>query len=696
MSRSNQKVATISSLLSIYIFEILRKYSNKDHPMTEKEIKEKLKETADIELSKDDRNSIPRHTRALVAHLPGLVVETKPKTSKANEVKKWYYDGSKARHKTILAHNYCTPNEIKFLVDMVSSTQLLSSEANDAFVSKLLNSLNIWDKEKITAQLQKSANDYKNENDFLRSVRNKLTDAIDGEKSVEITFESDGKEQVLSASVHKVSGKDGMQYVYAVSSNHIEEIALSQIKKVVYGKTVPSDDLVEERLSALGIIDDRSLDSNIEIDTLFSNIEQINRSIADKKYLTFNDYRSRLLASDTEMPTRTIIPLKTVFQNGKYYLIAVEKSVTTNSSAFIRIDLMENVRIGRKLTNRDALMSDTQNANSYLNTDPYIIAKTNQEEITFYIKKEAAHRAFEAFGNSPYAEDDVSPLKTVTGIRQKIAEHDPEFFTKEFTGFDASEELIEVKANATEEDAIRWALENADAVEIKSPEHLRLKLKEMSNTLHTRYSKKEYDIFEEQYRKVLSGEEYLVYGGSSKYQDRLIKRIIEENAYDKITKLAIENRCPLSMKELEKYVNIESLRIEGDAITDFSFLTYYTQLKQLTLIGTSMEDGSVLTKIPNLEVLFIHRNKISDYSFLKGLKNVSVLYLGQNETTDLSPLYELDGIEELVLEEDVLASLDIEKIMFGGKCHMVHRWIDDGWYRSFPKRYGINHKLLRL
>lgn len=698
-NKHSEKAAANSSLLSIYIFEILRRYSNKDHPITEKQIKEKLKETADFEISEKNRKIIPFHTRALVAHLPGLVAETKKKNSK---VLGWYYDISKARRKPILSHNYCTPNEIKFLVDIVSSTQLLSSEGTEALISKLLKSLNDWDEKRLAAQIHPYTDYYKNENETIRTIYEKLKEAIDGERRVDILFESEGEERRISlACVHAICEKDGMQCVYVTSSNHNDcQIALSQIKKVTVLKSyAQSNDFIEDKLSDLGIIDESlfdPLDVNIEIDTLFSNIEQINRSIADKKYLTFNDYRSPLLDSDTEMPMRTIIPLKTVFNNGKYYLIAIEKGEnSTDFSVFVRVDLMENLRVGRLMSKKDIQKSDLQHDNSYINTDPYIIEKTKLIKISFYIKKEAVHRAVEAFGNSAYAEEDVSPLETASGIRKRIAEHDPEFFTKAFTGFDADDELIEVSAEATEEEAIRWSLENADVVEIKSPHYLRTKLKEMADTLHTRYFKNDDDIFEEQYRKVLSGEEYLVYGGSGKYQDRILKQIIRENAYDTITKLAIESRHPLPVQDLSKYTNIESLRIEGDAITDFLFLKSYMKLKQLSLIGTSMKDGGVLTNIPSLQVLFIHRNKISDYSFLKNLNSVSVLYLGKNEVTDLSPLYELDGVEELVIEEDVLASLDIEKIMFGGNHHMVHRWIDDGWYRSFPKRYQVNYSLFK-
>lgn len=695
----NRNAATNNSLLSMYIFEILRKHSDKDHPMSESHIKEKLKETNDFDISDENRKVVPFHTRALMNYLPGFIVETKVPVSQNSKkyMCKWYYDGGKSGEHTLFSHNYCTPNEVKFLIDMISSNQLLTSEGSKAFISKLLRSLNEWEEKEILSRLQVNDDYYKNENDTVRSVYDKLIKAVKEENAVDITFESDGHSQdISSACVYAVYPKEGTQYTYVADNAHFEgAIALPQIKKIkVLNSPANNNDDIEDKLDSLGITDIRSIDAAIETDTLFSNIEQIDRGIIEKRYLNFNDYRSWLVDRTLEAPTRTVIPLKTIFQKGKYYLIAIEKCNNTESSVFVRIDLMANVTVGRKMTECDIKKADIQNAHSYIHTDPQIIAKTKPIPIKFYIKTEAIHRALEAFGYSTNADIDISPLETATTVRKKIAESDPEFFSKAFTGFDFNDELIEVSAKAIEEDVIPWALENADAVEITSPEYLRLKLKEMTDMLRIRYSKKEYDIFEEQYRKVISGEEYLTYGGNGKNQERIIARIVEENAHEKVTKISIESRCSTDTEKLKKFKNLQSLRIHGDAIKDFSFLKAYEKLESLILIGTSMIDGSILAELPNLRVLFIHRNKIADYSFLKEMNKLSILYLGKNDAKDFTPLYDLKKLDELIVEEEILESLDIEKLMFGDNTHcMLQRWIDDGWYTTFPSRYHVNFKL---
>ena len=126
------------SLLSLYIFEILRKYSSKESPLSEKQIKEKLN-AAEVfleEIKEDDRKIIPRHIGALVEYLPGLIV--KIDTAK-NAAAKWYYDGSQAAQFEFLSRNNFTVDEIGFLVDMIGSSKLVTEKSTIAFTAKLLN-----------------------------------------------------------------------------------------------------------------------------------------------------------------------------------------------------------------------------------------------------------------------------------------------------------------------------------------------------------------------------------------------------------------------------------------------------------------------------------------------------------------------------------------------------------------------------
>ena len=284
---------------------------------------------------------------------------------------------------------------------------------------------------------------------------------------------------------------------------------------------------------------------------------------------------------------------------------------------------------------------------------------------------------------------------------RKIGSLDPEYFTKSFTGFEYGEELIKVEAKATEEDALRWVLENADAVELTYPEHLRLKLLDITQALNKRYSKTEYDTEQEIYRKVISGADFLTYGARTKFEEQTRKRVANEKTFGKVTKLKIKNLDKaLPQEELEKYINVEELVIDGNGVNDFSWIANLSALRKLTLINTSLKDGSVLAEIPQLDMLLINRNSnLESYDFLKTTR-IGRLFVGRNGKADVAALYELTSVDELVIEENLLFDIDVERIWksqheIAGKTHhmSVRRWIDEFRYSEMPKTHSLNSRL---
>ncbi len=690
------------SLLSLYIFEILRKYSSKESPLSEKQIKEKLNgaEVFLEEIKEDDRKIIPRHIGALVEYLPGLIV--KLDTAK-NAAAKWYYDGSQAAQFEFLSRNNFTVDEISFLVDMIGSSKLVTEKSTIAFTAKLLHSLNHMD-EKIVSSRQ-TITGPKNENVYMHSIVENLQRAIDEQIALELTIDIDENATLNNASVYSMYKKNDKLYVYILDDERNErELEISLIKRVrLLGKAKDYDSSILDKLADQGLVqvtdkDGRSIDSEISNDTLFTNSRYISLAINEKRYLSFKDYKCSLASVDCEPKERTVIPLTTIFKNGAYYLIAVEKLANDETPVFVRIDLMEDLKLGKGLNSDDMDKINPQNKDSYLNTNAYILSKTRPIDIQFWIKKDAIQRATDEFGDEAYSIEDANPLNTASEIRKKIGSLDPEYFTKSFTGFEYGEELIKVEAKATEEDTLRWCLENADAVELISPKHLRLKLLDVTQALNKRYSKTEYDIEQEFYRKVTSGKDFLTYGARTKFEDETLKRVANEKAFDKVTKLKIQNtEKTISVRELEKYTNVEELVIDGKGVADFSWIKKLSSLRQLTLIDTSITNANILVEIPQLDLLFLNRNRsLENYEFLKSMK-VGRLFIGRNGKADLSALYDLKSANELVIEENLLLDLDVERLENiryeeSGKPHhmRVRRWIDDIYSSSeMPKVYRL-------
>ena len=693
------------SLLSLYIFEILRKYSSKESPLSEKQIKEKLN-AAEVfleEIKEDDRKIIPRHIGALVEYLPGLIV--KIDTAK-NAAAKWYYDGSQAAQFEFLSRNNFTVDEIGFLVDMIGSSKLVTEKSTIAFTAKLLNSLNDTD-EKILSARQMITGP-KNENVYMHSIVENLQRAIDEQIALKLTINDDENVTLNDVSAYSIYKKNDKLYVYILDDEKNErELDISIIKQVkLLRKVKDYDKSILDKLEDRGLVqvtdkEGRSLDSEISNDTLFTNSRFISLAINEKRYLSFKDYKCSLASVDSEPTERNIIPLTTIFKNGAYYLIAIEKLANNESPVFVRIDLMEDLKLGKTLSSDDINKINPQNKDSYLNTNSFILSKTRPIDIQFWIKKDAIQRATDEFGDEAYAIEDANPLDTASDIMRKIGSLDPEYFTKSFTGFEYGEELIKVEAKATEEDALRWVLENADAVELTYPEHLRLKLLDITQALNKRYSKTEYDTEQEIYRKVISGADFLTYGARTKFEEQTRKRVANEKTFGKVTKLKIKNLDKaLPQEELEKYINVEELVIDGNGVNDFSWIANLSALRKLTLINTSLKDGSVLAEIPQLDMLLINRNSdLESYDFLKTTK-IGRLFVGRNGKADVAALYELTSVDELVIEENLLFDIDVERIWksqheIAGKTHhmSVRRWIDEFRYSEMPKTHSLNSRL---
>lgn len=688
MANKTYRAASHSSLLSMYVYEILRQYSNKEHPLSESQLKEMLKEHAYFEIDKENRRIIPLHVRGLVEHLPGIIVETK--TTNPNTLK-WYYDGSKVRHREILAHADYSALEIQFLVDMLASSQVLSEDTTEKMQNKLLSLLNVWDREGVRPP-HEQFHVLKHENVRLQDLKRKLENAYDNSRAVAVTYEQDANETTLPPClVHALYEDERGEVFVSLSSDGNEyEVPLVQITGV--GKPDSSQrmdgaDAIEDELSERGIWNDNTKSLNITLEALFSNMRQITKSIQEKKYLRFKLFKSPLLDPDTEMPTRTVIPVKTEFRDGKYYLVAVEKHETNYGVAYVRIDQLESVRLGRSLSERD---QSELNVNEILKRDPQYSDKTTKIEVKFTIKKQDVPLAWDAFGTDAYAERDMFPSEYSSAVRAKIAKADPEFFYEALIGYREGEEVSELTVEATREEAIRWGLEYADTVEIKEPLSLRLQVQALAETLRTRYSKDREDIFQRQYRDVISGKEPLRLGGKNPKDQEIFKRIQNENAYAEVTSLLIEGNS-LPWGDMVEFQNVTSVCIRTDAIKHCSFLIRYEKLERLTLIGTKIEDVKVLAKLPALRTLFIHRNHFESYGFLKQLK-LSALYLGDNQTYNYAPLYELDNVR-MVIEENVLLDLDVKKLVYDGKDRMVFRWIDEGYNSSLPSCYPINRKI---
>ena len=110
--------------------------------------------------------------------------------------------------------------------------------------------------------------------------------------------------------------------------------------------------------------------------------------------------------------------------------------------------------------------------------------------VRFLIDSEALDRVFDAFGNKAIPCGEVFGWQTAGENAHKLAEKFPELNFSNYLGLDHNARYTELKIiETTDEEAFRFAMANADVVELLAPAHLRERILDVSKKIEKRYSK---------------------------------------------------------------------------------------------------------------------------------------------------------------------------------------------------------------
>ena len=698
------------SLLPLYIFEILRKHSSPQNPLTESQIKKIIEDDKIFaEIDKEDRKIIPRHTNGLVRALPNLIVKKDTPRNKASE---WYYNNDSSLSYGLLTQSVNKSNfsleEMTFLVDMIKDSRIISSECTGALLSKLIASMDESCRQELkTSDEAVTLEDetYKSENTLYLDYNKEIDEAKIRGNKITISYKIDGDEESIDLTPIKIDRNriDGKYYLFAVNPNL--EYCTFPIEDITFlAMLEDKEDDIDELDDEATVEDEKyKLNKVISLDSLFFNLREINHAIANAKYLTFS-YLSYELQSWRMIPELipsleiTVIPFATTYKNGKSYLLALSPEDHFKTVCF-RVDLIQNIKTIENIDFTNLL--DTPLASEYTEKHPFMLSDFKEIEATFFIKADNLDRVIDTFGNYAQFIDQKKAKSLLEGNLAKLARTFPELNFSSHLGFKHDDVITTFKVKTTEEETLRFALQNGDCVELCAPKYLRERIFDIAAEMEARHSKTAYDSEQKRYRDVMVGKNSLVFNSYDEQDKKVRLRIENEKTFDKVTKLKIKNLDKaLSKEELEKYVNVEELVIEGNGVDDFSWIANLSALRKLTLINTSLKDGSVLAEIPQLDMLLINRNSdLESYDFLKTTK-IGRLFVGRNGKADVAALYELTSVDELVIEENLLFDIDMERIWKSqhenaGKTHhmSVRRWIDDFNSSSeMPRVYRLPSK----
>lgn len=656
------------SLLVIYILSVLKKYSSRENPLSSQDVMEHLKNDYSIGISDAQRKKVRRHLDTLhESYLNGCIKKEEGKTRNGH---KWYYDVSRDKfaNEEGVVHETLSEAEIEFLVDLISATKILNSEGTRGMIDKLLKKTSISDeaRERRLSTIQKES-----------WIKTPNTDLVEKKDLIEgcfynccLTFDYEDEESITATPLGWLY-EEGVCFLNAKVGEKYRAFELDKIR------------ICDSDVDGYEDVDDfRRYDEEIDsdktaLDSLFVNIPTIKKAIEEKKCLHFL-YRSYRVANDRVISAdeeKSILPHSLVFNDGKYYLIGIDEKISESYKiAYFRVDLMFELYYTEaeiKLSDWDKHIFETIERAREVEKHPLMMAGKDVL-IIFKVAESALDRVIDDFA--------------VTTDLFKVTEETR--LIKDSLGEDYHEErLVNVKVRTTREEAFRWALANADAVELVYPQDLRDRIARIADPIYQLYTHSLPD-------KVRENIDYVLKEGIFKISYKvdadtayatykeLVKRgclgvvdnmgIAGEDSFDNVdyfgefintNRLTIKAPNIKNMSWASKLVNVEILNLEDSQIEDLSWMKEMKKLKWVYLSNSSFTDLSVLSEHEDIDILDINGTKVRDISFIEKFSNLKQLLIATCPIKDYSPLFTTKShLKYLVIDKRALEEIGEENI----------------------------------
>jgi hypothetical protein len=190
----------------------------------------------------------------------------------------------------------------------------------------------------------------------------------------------------------------------------------------------------------------------------------------------------------TPSAPQTVIPINTAYKDGKPYLIAIDTQ-NGHSPVFYRIDLIKNIKSEGAVDFMEYHKFDAKDSNEYTDKHPFMLSGFTKIRATFLIKADALDRVIDAFGNKATFIGQDKAFESAGENASKLARAYPELNFSHYLGFDHNETLVKFTVETTDEEAVRFALQNGDVVELESPAPLRGRVLDIIAKMEARHKK---------------------------------------------------------------------------------------------------------------------------------------------------------------------------------------------------------------
>ena len=371
---------------------------------------------------------------------------------------------------------------------MLEESKIISSDCTNALIRKLVESVGELERKELRTKTHQHGA-YKSENRHLLEIRDAVDKAKSDYKQVNITYELNGKLKKLSVMPIIIAQSDGKYCLRAYLGEKRYRFYLENIKSISIGEEptvfVGDDEYDIENESS-------RVSKTIALDTLFSNTREINSAIKNNKYLTLT-YLSYKMGEDaqvklTSCPPKTVIPLNTAYKDGKPYLIAIDPQ-SEYKPVFYRIDLIKDMKSEGPVDFMEYRKFDTEDSNEYTDKHPFMLSGFTKNRAMFLIKADSLDRVIDAFGNKATFIGQNKAFESAGENACKLARAYPEFDFSHYLGFEHNETLVKFTVETTDEEAVRFALQNGDVVELENPAPLRNRILDIIAKMEARHKK---------------------------------------------------------------------------------------------------------------------------------------------------------------------------------------------------------------
>ena len=678
-----QKGNSSDTLLAIYVLRVLKKYSSPGTALTVQEVLKHLQEDHSIGIDENgeaQKKKIRRYLDTLCESYGKGCIGKQEGARKDGY--KWYYDASKDEFASEEGQVYETLSneEIEFIIDIIASSKILNSAGTIGIVEKLLSKTNLSiDERRRKLGKIKAEKWSKSINKELIRLYDDINVCID--ESRRIRFDYDGK--FVLATPYGWDSQDGKYVLVAkVSGQGIGEFSTFLLEKICNFSKRDSDydfdDTYFDR-------NDQKPDNESSLESLFANVRKIHSAIKKNCGVEF-EYLSYVIKNGNVALDKTkkrILPHSLVFNDGKYYLIGIDQDATDiNKVGYFRVDLIADLDYSEtKITLSEWNKQVYETIQRAREVEKHPMMVPGQDiSVDFLVLESALDRVRDAYGLSPRFQLTKETKVSLTDL--PIQKWNENHSVAEVS----REKLVKFTVRTTREEAYRWALANADAVELVYPPDLRHKLRRISDPIQETYAMTMADRVQENVDRIFDS-------GFFKISRRLDKEVAcetfkvldEKRNTDVVREIHVSNldvdqenylgrftdaewltiRVSPSKELLwaKHLVNLVHIELFKTFVENVSWLEGMKKLKYVQLTESPVRDLSILRNHENIMSLEIRNTNICDISFIENYRHLHKLDISGCPIEDYSVLLRIPALYILKIDEKAVAALGMDNLV---------------------------------